>query len=406
MRVAVLGGGFQGVCAALELATRGVEVDLFDRNTALITQAGARNEGKIHLGYVYAADRSFATAKTMISGALAFAPTVRRWLGSNLDTVARSSRFHYLVHSESMVAPDAIRRHFDAIAGELALRAVVDGHDYFGLDLNEPHRELSDAERRLWYDATRVSAAIETREISIDVIALAAGLRKAVAASPRIRVRLDTSVTGAAHDAHGVDVTFQAASGNRRERYDHAVNALWDGRQEIDRTAGIDAIGTHVYRCKYGLRIADPGIVPPVPSVTIVLGPFGDVVNFGNGELYLSWYPVCLQGLATGSADSAWALDPNGAAALRVARDTLAALAALVPALQRLPRAAVQDAIVRGGIIVARGETDIVDPKSGLHRRYEIGVESHGRYHSIDTGKYTMAPLFARQVADRICALA
>ena len=406
MRVAVLGGGFQGVCAALELATRGVEVDLFDRNAALITQAGARNEGKIHLGYVYAADQSFATAKTMISGALAFAPTVRRWLGSNLDKVARSSRFHYLVHSGSMVALDAIRRHFDAVAGELALRAAVDGHDYFGLDINEPHRELSDAERRLWYDATAVSAAIETREISIDVIALAAGLRKAVAASPRIRVRLDTSVIAAAPDAHGVDVTFRADRGNRRERYDHTVNALWDGRQEIDRTAGIDAINTHIYRCKYGLRIADAGIAPPVPSVTIVLGPFGDVVNFGNGELYLSWYPVCLHGLATGSADSGWALAPNGAAAFRVARDTLAALAALVPALKRLPSAAVHDAVVRGGIIVARGETDIVDPKSGLHRRYEIGVESHGRYHSIDTGKYTMAPLFARQVADRVCALA
>ena len=406
MRVAVLGGGFQGVCAALELATRGVEVDLFDRNAALITQAGARNEGKIHLGYVYAADRSFATAKTMISGALAFAPIVRRWVGPSLDSVALSSRFHYLVHSESMVEADDIRRHFDEVARELAVRADVDGHDYFGMDLREPHRELSDAERRLSYDASRVSAAIETREISIDVIALAAVLRSAVAASRRIRVRLETSVTAAARDAHGVEVTFRARSGNCRERYDHAVNALWDGRQEIDRTAGIDAIGTHVYRCKYGLRIASAAIVPPVPSVTIVLGPFGDVVNFGNGELYLSWYPACLKGLATGTADAAWTLDPNGAAALRVARDTLDALGALVPALKRLPRAAVQDAVVRGGIIVARGETDIVDPKSGLHRRYEIGVESHGRYHSIDTGKYTMAPLFARHVADRVCALA
>jgi glycine/D-amino acid oxidase-like deaminating enzyme len=405
MRVAVLGGGFQGVCAALELASRGIEVDLFDRNAALITQAGARNEGKIHLGYVYAADRSFATAKTMISGALAFAPTVRRWIGSKLDTVARSSRFHYLVHSESMVGPEAIRRHFDEVARALALAADVDGQEYFGIDLREPHRELGDSERRCSYDG-KVSAAIETREISVDAIALAGVLRDAVAACPRVRVRLATTVTAAARDEHGVEVALRDANGNYCERYDHAVNALWDGRQEIDTSAGVNSAGTHVYRCKYGLRIAYSALAPPVPSVTIVLGPFGDVVNYGNGELYLSWYPVCLAGLATGRADSAWTLDPNAAAASRVARDAVDALATLIPALGRIPHAAVQDAVVRGGIIVARGETDIVDPKSGLHRRYEIGVESHGRYHSIDIGKYTMAPLFARHVADRICTLA
>ncbi|MGH9386974.1 MAG: FAD-dependent oxidoreductase [Vicinamibacterales bacterium] len=45
-RVAVLGAGFQGVCAALELAARGVDVDLYDRRNTCITEAGGHNEGK------------------------------------------------------------------------------------------------------------------------------------------------------------------------------------------------------------------------------------------------------------------------------------------------------------------------------------------------------------------------
>lgn len=57
---------------------------------------------------------------------------------------------------------------------------------------------------------------------------------------------------------------------------------------------------------------------------------------------------------------------------------------------------------VSGGVITAWGETDISDPASELHRRYEIGVNSAEGHHSIDTGKYTMAPLFARICADRI----
>ena len=60
------------------------------------------------------------------------------------------------------------------------------------------------------------------------------------------------------------------------------------------------------------------------------------------------------------------------------------------------------DVSVKGGIIVAWGATDIDDPKSELHRRFEIGVTSAGRYHAANPGKLTMAPYFAERCADRI----
>jgi hypothetical protein len=59
---------------------------------------------------------------------------------------------------------------------------------------------------------------------------------------------------------------------------------------------------------------------------------------------------------------------------------------------------------VRGGTIVAWGATDIYDIGSELHRRYEIGVTTHGRYHSLDPGKLTMAPYFAQRLANRVLA--
>jgi hypothetical protein len=55
-----------------------------------------------------------------------------------------------------------------------------------------------------------------------------------------------------------------------------------------------------------------------------------------------------------------------------------------------------------GGQIFAWGTTDVDDPSSELHCRYEIGVNSYGRYHSVDTGKYTMAPYFAAETVNRI----
>lgn len=62
------------------------------------------------------------------------------------------------------------------------------------------------------------------------------------------------------------------------------------------------------------------------------------------------------------------------------------------------------DVTVKGGVIVAWGETDIYDPASELHRRYEIGVTSSGRFHSVDPGKLTMAPFFAELCAAHLIA--
>jgi glycerol-3-phosphate dehydrogenase len=53
-RVGVLGGGLQGCCVALELASRGVPVTLIDENGELLTRTAVANEGKVHLGYMYA----------------------------------------------------------------------------------------------------------------------------------------------------------------------------------------------------------------------------------------------------------------------------------------------------------------------------------------------------------------
>ena len=48
----VLGAGFQGVCAALALASRGYAVELVDQADRCFTRASGRNEAKIHLGDV------------------------------------------------------------------------------------------------------------------------------------------------------------------------------------------------------------------------------------------------------------------------------------------------------------------------------------------------------------------
>jgi len=107
MHVGVLGGGSQGCCAALALAERSIKVTLFDKNGALLSRAAVANEGKIHLGYMYAGDPTLATAKTMIAGALSFAPFLERYLSRSAESFSVSVPATYVVHRDSQQSPEA-----------------------------------------------------------------------------------------------------------------------------------------------------------------------------------------------------------------------------------------------------------------------------------------------------------
>jgi hypothetical protein len=405
MRVAVLGAGLQGACAALALAARGARVELFDREDECVTQASAQNEGKIHLGFVYAKDGTARSARAMVRGALSFAPLLRRWLGPALDAVPVSSPFHYAVHVDSMVSPDEVRAHLRTSHDLAAGQCRHESGDYFRRDCLEPSYELSPRERACMFDDRTVRAAFRTPEIAIEPGVLASIVRRELRAVPEITLRLRTTVRAVSVSDHGAAVRFEADGVAGGERYDHVVNALWDGRLAIDASAGIPPHrSSWLWRFKHYLLVglADPSI--DIPSVTVVLGAFGDVVNYRNARVFLSWYPIgCVMRSSEIRPPATEPLDEARITAMR--EGILAGVASVLPAVAALSPDAIDACVLRGGLIFAWGGTDITDPGSGLHERFEIGVRTHGRLHTIDTGKLTTAPLFAEETAKRILAL-
>ena len=402
MRVAVLGGGLQGACIAMELASTGINVDLYDKNDRCMAQASAHNEGKIHLGYVYANDRSLRTARTMVKGAITFASLMRRWIGDAIDTVPVSAPFHYVVHTESLLGTEEVERHFrrsHAVALEESRNIPL---DYFGADYRVPPTRMSESECGSLFDRRRVAAAYRTAEMGIDPEALAAIVRARFSADPNIQCILRAHVHGVAQDDGGVTIDFDMSGSRARERYDHVVNALWDGRLAVDKTAGLQPERLWLYRVKHYLRVQAPEVAPTLPSTTIVLGTFGDVVAYGDGNLYLSWYPAGMRGMSSDLSPPAWPLVLDEPASIEMREKILDGLRGIVPAVGRLTPDTVACCRVKAGIIFAWGRTDIHDPTSGLHERHAIGPRSCGRYHTVDTGKLTMAPLFGKMVADRI----
>jgi glycine/D-amino acid oxidase-like deaminating enzyme len=399
-RIAILGGGGAGSCAALEVAGHGNGVDVFEQDAMPMMRASRVNEGKIHVGFLYANDSSQRTATLMAHGALAFADHLSRWLGLTAEDFVLSTPFLYAVHRQSQVDADRLRRHYaDCCARFGALQASL-GRTYLGRGEPPSFRELTLGEIEAVLDPRDFATAFWTSERAVDPRVIADRVRAAVLGTPSIAFRGGTRVRGLERDARGrFRVTL--ADGTTDGPYDQVINALWCGRIAIDRTMGLDPGRRWIHRHKFGTRVRIALTPDALPSVTMVLGPFGDIVNFGANGMYLSWYPI---GMVATSHDPEPAREwheLDGAYRRDVFRRSLAAWRQFCPALGDL---AFTDADVdpASGVIFAWGATDIDDPESELHERYSIGVQSVDGYHSVNTGKYTTMPYFAMQVAQRV----
>jgi glycine/D-amino acid oxidase-like deaminating enzyme len=401
MRVAVLGGGLQGCCVAVALAERAVSVILFDKNEALLSRTAVANEGKIHLGYMYAGDPTLSTAKIMMAGALSFAPFLERHLGQPANSFAVSTAT-YVVHRDSQRSAEDVCGYLQIVHALINEAAQGRKQAYFGRELGAPLRSWSAAKKDANFDAEIALAAVATPEIAINPVALARTIRECITAHPRIEVRCKRNIVNAERERGGISVISKGQDGLSRDRFDHVVNALWDGRLALNETLGFRANRPWLHRLKYGVSFRVPSTVKPPPSATFVSGPFGEVVTYGDDLVYLSWYPECLQAISTAVTPPEWEIYPPEPLRSQIVRGTFRALSAIVTSLRDLDAESLPDVSVKGGPIVAWGKTDIYDPASELHRRFEIGVTSEGGFHSVDPGKLTMAPYFAEMCAERI----
>ena len=408
MTIAIFGAGILGSCTALELADRGHQVVLFERNAEPMSEASLYNEGKLHLGFVYAADPTFRTADRMIRGAVRFMGILERWVPESVLRMLPSAPFDYVVHRETMVGVPAIEAHFERVAhaeraerlrrGQRANVAWRDGE-------RPAWRRLSAVELAERYDPGDIVAAYETCEIAVDTWLVAEHIRAAVRAHPRIELLDETRVIAAAdRPGGGYDVVFEADGVRQRGPFAAVVNALWANRPAIDTRYGIPPRRQWINRRKLGVNIQS-GAPDSVPSFTVMLGPFGDVVAYRSGRIYLSWYPACMVGTSLGAEETDWSEVVGRVDAERIARETLLALGKLCRAASVLQPVPGSEVVVNGGTIYALGQTDIDDPASRLHERVDTGIEGGGAYLSVDTAKFTLGPATAVDTADRIAAV-
>jgi hypothetical protein len=398
-QVAVLGAGIMGAATALLLARRRVGVTLFDAADQPFSKASRWNEGKIHLGYLYAADPSLETARRILPGGLAFKELTEDLIGCSLDEAITPSDDIYVIHRNSVADVDRTAGYFQAVA------SLVMSHGDAGRYLVPVGRArprcLSRSELDADYDTSQVVAGFQVPERSVSTRWVADRFIDALSAARCIEQRMGTRVTAVHRSGYAADSPlFIETSEGSDGPFDYVVNALWEGRLAIDAGLGLPlpATWSHRYRLSAFLRASRS---MNIPSAVIATGPFGDIKNYNGRDFYLSWYLSGLVAEGTGvEPPQVPALDRQNR--VRIVGEIVDRLGQVIRSVAWL-RDSAESVHLEGGWVCAAGQGSLADPTSTLHRRDRIGITRAGSYISVDTGKYSIAPWLARDVTDLIC---
>lgn len=383
----VIGGGIHGISVALALASRGRRSLLLEAQPDAFSRASLRNEGKVHLGFVYALDPSGATTAAMVEGALAFTPLIERWCAGIEWGSVRSGRFAYVIMDDGLAGPDQLEGHYERVLAEIERAGGEIGFDYLGVDLADAsvtrHDEIVpgmvDGHSSCWF---------ETPERAVDPRGLRGAMVEAALSSPLIELRTGHRVVAAERTENGFGLEVRGASGETRLETASVVNCAWEGRPLLDRMI-LEDPGNETFRIKHRVVVDGAG-GEGIPPVTMVQGPFGDVVPWPAQDTYISWYPEARTHFGNRPEDG---LDPDRS----VARRVHAEIGRLFPDLRGCT---VSD--FGPCHILAEGRTDIDDPASGLHSRIGAAHTGTDGWWSIRSTKLTTAPLAAERCAAEI----
>ncbi len=397
--VAILGAGVQGICAALALQAKGWNVSLVEQDPEAMLRASLRNEGKIHLGFTYAKDPSFRTSQLMLESGLTFAPLIDQWVPQSVDWAGLRSRpFTYLVMQDSDVDAISLFQHYERI-DRVFHEIDQPWHHYLGTKPDhlwcqtDPLREVA---------SEAVQATVKTAEAALNLAKFRRVLIQAIDESEHISCVFNHRVESVVRQSQGFSVGGTNGDGQSWQLHtDAVVNCLWENRLKFDNGLGIKPSRPWVYRLKYRVLGKLPKTLKDLPSLSLVLGSYGDIVPMPDAS-YISWYPACRRGWAEDlTVPQEWLQPCRGQVEAKTASEitsqTYRELNKIIPGI-----AATRTTAVDAGVIFSWGNTDIDHAKSELHNRHAIGITESDGYFSIDTGKLTCAPLFAAQLAARI----
>jgi glycine/D-amino acid oxidase-like deaminating enzyme len=394
--IVIIGAGLQGLCVALALAHRGLASTVLDQRAGPFRGASQGNEGKIHLGLVYALDPTGRTGALMLKGALCFSPLIDRWCGPMPWHRWKSPGFRYAIMPDSLAGPPMLHAYYEKLKTTLpdVIGALAIAPSYFGELPSWFWKPADSRPGAPLIDGVAVHC-LDTQEIAIDTDLFARELLARIGRNEKIRLRCSTRVESVERCNGGYRLALAPPAVESALHADIVINCAWTDRPRLDRLAGIAGHSQLLsYRVKHRVIVRSQEPASHLLPVTMVQGPYGDLVPLKNGNLYLSWYPECRTHFDT-IPPAQEVSDPVMLSG--IADRTVNTMAELFPELRNARVVSCTPCT-----IVANGLRDVNEPRSGLHRRDDSGPRGQDGWWSVDTGKLTLAPLHADTTANLV----
>ena len=377
----IMGGGLQGCCFALYLKKHGKEVCIIEKNNQLLQEASGNNEGKIHLGFVYSNDPSLQTGEKMLIDALNFSSSIEYLIGKKINWQSiKSKKFIYLVPKTSIITEKELDIYFSKLQTKYTELLIQNPKlNYLGERPQEIYKKIDIPDN---FNKEYFTCCYQTVEYAIDIKILNQLIIDNLK-NNEIPIILNNTIEEIKKSNN-----FFLIKTNKNNFYsEKLINCLWSSKTKIDNFILEKKTFNTNYRYKFGIISDYINSLSNQYSITIVNGQFGDFVNFSN-YMYFSWYPYSVLGFCCSTqAPSEWNTynlinDKNNF--INLHKDIFNFLFK-----QNFD---FQNPKIIGGVIVAKGIQDIINPKSKLHKRNEKRIKMKNNYFSISTGKYTSAP--------------
>lgn len=250
---AVIGGGIFGAACALELAHH-CDVVLAERHRELLTEASFNNQFRHHSGFHY--PRSLDTVEEVKATRAEFDAEFG-------EAIVRNGNSWYCTAAG---ATEITCERYLAFCRESGLNFWI----------MDPPEGLIDLER--------VSLALRTDELILDIGRLRALARARLAAHPAIDLRCGTEVAAGEIAPDGTKVfDMRAAGKTRREAFDYVVNATYANSNLLSQWFGFPVAPLRFDVCELLLL----EIPMPMVSITILDAPFVSLMSTGKKNEFL-----------------------------------------------------------------------------------------------------------------------
>jgi hypothetical protein len=386
----IMGAGIQGCCIALLLSKYYKNITIIEQEENIMSKSSAAQEGRVHLGFLYANDKSMKTGYKMLNDALNFSNYIEYLLDEKLDwNTIKSKKYLYLNEINSLLSEKEVDEYFEKLETKYhELISTNKSLNYLG---QKPKTLYTKIKIPDYLNKDMFNVCYSTEEVGIVQNILRDKINKKL-----IEKNINIFFREQIVQLQKQNNKFMIETNKNKYIFDNVVNCLWENKHKFDTQINyLHEININI-RLKCGVVSECIDSLKGYSSINIINGPYGDFGNFSNHNfMYFTWYPVSVIKMIiddNNQHDSNELYKINSKLDDIEFKKQIEGHEKIFSKIFNIKNLSFVNPKVSCNAVVASGINDIKYKDSYLHNRFNDPIFYDNNYYSIQTGKYTSAP--------------